>query len=86
MGRSSVQNTTVAVFGCTGYLGRYVVNKLGIFYFHTMYNNTKYHRTTRLQGDRATSVRRVQSMAIAANGRLGKHQLASLLLEPARLY
>lgn len=29
MGRSSVQNTTVAVFGCTGYLGKYVVNKLG---------------------------------------------------------
>lgn len=28
-GRSSVAGLTATVFGCTGFLGRYVVNKLG---------------------------------------------------------
>ncbi|CAN0105693.1 unnamed protein product, partial [Phaeothamnion confervicola] len=28
-GRSSVNNVTVAIFGATGFLGRYVTNKLG---------------------------------------------------------
>ena len=28
-GRSSVSGVTATVFGCTGFLGRYVVNKLG---------------------------------------------------------
>ena len=28
-GRSSVSGITATVFGCTGFLGRYVVNKLG---------------------------------------------------------
>jgi NADH dehydrogenase (ubiquinone) 1 alpha subcomplex subunit 9 len=32
-GRSSVSGSIATVFGCTGFLGRYLVNNLGIYCF-----------------------------------------------------